>query len=1472
MKNVYLLLITCAALISCVFLTTLSKQHSHRAAVVVAENKDAEKEEEEEEGYDGPDLRDQLEFDQTKDPALGYVPYTRLRSALEYTHNLKENNTSLINSTLLWVERGPIYDSTGPSNGNTRGGNLYTSGRMAAVLIDTLNDPTGNTALVGGIAGGVWRCTNFLSAIPNWKNVFDYFDNMAISSICQDPSNPNIMYFSTGEATSNADAHFGMGVWKSTDKGQTWTSLPSTVNFIRNFKILCDNAGNVYLASRVTTTPAVNSSGLLRSKDGGATWTNITPTAQGTSTTLATCTDIELSSTGKLHASFGYGTGGIQVKPYVTNDPANVTQATWTAGVGVRTSGLVAVRLELACLADTLYGVTCNTAYNSDSCYKSVDGGLNWTKQNTTIMPGGILSGQGWYNETLAINPSNSHELLCGGLDAYRSTNDGVTWPTRVTFWVTSVPYVHADHHFMTWWKKGNESRVVIGCDGGVFYSNDGGLSWLDKNRNLGLKQFYAGAIHPAAGSNYLLAGAQDNGTHQLKNPGLSYSIEVTGGDGMYCYINQADPNIQFGSYVYNQYRRTTNGGQTWSSVNLNTGTGLFANPFDYDDAQNIMYACFSANNILRWPNANTANTSNTLAVPLLAGGQAGGVKVSPYTLNRVYLGGTTGKVVRIDGANGAAPTFTDLTAAGMTGNIHCVNVGNSDNNLVATMTNFGVTNVWYSNNGGTSWTGIDGNLPDMPVWWALFDPTDNNKMLLATETGIWTTDLINGASTVWAPSPGFPTTRVSMLRLRTSDNTVVAATYGRGLFTAVIPPATPQVNFVMPSTNATEATEALTGCRNYKDYPVTVGIVNAPTGDATVTFNVQGGSAVRGVDYDFTTNGNFASPSNSAVFTNGVSGLSALKTITVRVYDDAEVENLENFTIGFSVTGATNAVAGPVSTHVFSIADNDRFPIPFATGNFNTGTFNVDLNTQNTPFEGTKVKHRLQAIYRASELNAGGITTAAKITSLRIRVKTKNTTQPFKNLNISIANAPFANLNGNFVISVPFQTVYSGDYSTVVGDNTFTFSAPFQWDGTSNVVVQFCFDNPGAAEGVLDIVEGTAAPFGAGTRSSTYSNYTTASATPGCYLAAAFVDDNRPNMVFGANFGDPVATTLNSTRTEYLGSNNDLFYYTSSGEILARVLNLSSFDYGCTQVIIDRAGTGASQFWNSNTSDYLMNKTFRILPSANNTTGKYEVTFYFTKAEKDGWEAATGQSWNNIQLVKLPSRISNVTPLNAQPDGPGTIQVVNPVRRGFGPVFYTLSFLLENGFSGYGFGIPGRMNTILTLTGASNPNNVDVNLQWTTSAEINSTFFEVEKSYDGTTFHKIGQVQASFNKLTPTSYPFVDHENTQYNYYRIKMLHTDGYILYSNTIFIKRDNAPQRLFISPNPFNTFVTIRMARPSTGPVTLSLFDAGGKLVKRMSGAPGLAQYTINTDNIMSRAIYMLRVDADGQSLSAQVMKQ
>jgi PKD repeat protein len=162
-------------------------------------------------------------------------------------------------------------------------------------------------------------------------------------------------------------------------------------------------------------------------------------------------------------------------------------------------------------------------------------------------------------------------------------------------------------------------------------------------------------------------------------------------------------------------------------------------------------------------------------------------VKVSPNTLNRVFFGTSNGNVVMVDNAHTATPTATTLnTGAGMPGAyISCVEVqpGNDDHILV-TYSSYGVNSVWETTNGGFNWSSVEGNLPDMPVRWVIFNPTSNDQALIATELGVWSTDNLNGPSTNWGvTNGGLANVRVDMLQSRSSDNLIIAATHGRGLY-----------------------------------------------------------------------------------------------------------------------------------------------------------------------------------------------------------------------------------------------------------------------------------------------------------------------------------------------------------------------------------------------------------------------------------------------------------------------------------------------------------------------------------------------------------------------------------------------------------------------------------------------------------------------------------------------------------------
>src|SRR6185369_6273594 len=147
--------------------------------------------------------------------------------------------------------------------------------------------------------------------------------------------------------------------------------------------------------------------------------------------------------------------------------------------------------------------------------------------------------------------------------------------------------------------------------------------------------------------------------------------------------------------------------------------------------------------------------------------------------------------------ATGSAGT-TISTGLPTNASISCIAIGTSDQNLLVTYSNYGVQQVWVSANGGTSWTNIDGDLPDMPVRWCMFAPGDNTKVILATEAGVWATQLVNGASTSWYASPSFPAVRTDMLQYRASDKLVAAATHGRGLWTQSLLSILPLNNFIL--------------------------------------------------------------------------------------------------------------------------------------------------------------------------------------------------------------------------------------------------------------------------------------------------------------------------------------------------------------------------------------------------------------------------------------------------------------------------------------------------------------------------------------------------------------------------------------------------------------------------------------------------------------------------------------------------
>ena len=181
--------------------------------------------------------------------------------------------------------------------------------------------------------------------------------------------------------------------------------------------------------------------------------------------------------------------------------------------------------------------------------------------------------------------------------------------------------------------------------------------------------------------------------------------------------------------------------------------------------------------------------------------------------------------------------------------NINSIEFGTNENNIIVAFSNYGINNVWVTNDGGTNWAAIDGNLPDMPVRWAMFYPGTNSKAIIATETGVWQTELINGSSTAWDPETSFPNVRTDMLQYRSSDGLLVASTHGRGIFSAIISASScgnvaSLTSSAITISSATISWSALNGAANYDvDYKLASSAtwINVATATTSTSINQSG-------------------------------------------------------------------------------------------------------------------------------------------------------------------------------------------------------------------------------------------------------------------------------------------------------------------------------------------------------------------------------------------------------------------------------------------------------------------------------------------------------------------------------------------------------------------------------------------------------------------------------------------------------
>ncbi len=470
------------------------------------------------------------------------------------------------------------------------------------------------------------------------------------------------------------------------------------------------------------------------------------------------------------------------------------------------------------------------------------EGSGTWERIPDPFQLNGVLwSNIPWHALAMGVDPSNGKDLIIGALDMYAieeptSTAGILDWQ-KLSDWSVSYNiqgylkqlnpagtnvdslynrYVHGDVHIIHFFEETDE--VLMATDGGIYYSSNisarnsdtevsSPLAFTDLNNGLNTMQFYTVALNPESGNDEVLAGAQDNHTVTTEAGFISIEGGIGYGDGAYCFFDKDDPELRITSAQANFYNVFLD--QQIYFTPLPRG-GTFINPAEYDDRSNLLYTniatdggvqqlyevlkgryldtliVLNVNKYLRKPDLGRDTVS---VIALGTGTQAAfsALKVSPWEPAdnaTMVLGNQLGDIYRVTGLPNA-PVAEQIDNSQLpVGYVSSVDLGATSDHILVTLSNYGVESVWFTADGGENWTNLERNLPDLPVRYGLFNPNDHNKIVIATERGIWGLEDRRDPNAEWVSyNESFPNVRVDMIKVRQADSVIVAATHGRGLF-----------------------------------------------------------------------------------------------------------------------------------------------------------------------------------------------------------------------------------------------------------------------------------------------------------------------------------------------------------------------------------------------------------------------------------------------------------------------------------------------------------------------------------------------------------------------------------------------------------------------------------------------------------------------------------------------------------------
>jgi len=664
---------------------------------------------------------------------------------------------------------------------------------------------------VAAAAGGIFKTTN---AGVTWEPIFDDQPNSTIGDLALAPSDPSILWVGTGEPNNRQSSSWGNGVYKSMDAGRTWTHMGlQETRHIGRVVIHPSDTNIVYVAALGHLWGPNKERGVFKTTDGGVTWTQSLFINEDTGVSDIA---IDPQSPNTLYAAayerrrtvFGFNGGGPSGGIYKTVDGG----AHWNK----LTKGLPAAGDIGRCAVD-VSRKNPNVVYalvehvKEGGIYRSEDKGFTWTRMSDT-------NPRPSYYSQVRIDPNNDQKVWVLGAPLYYTEDGGRTF--RQDRWQK----IHSDFHAL-WIDPSNSDHMILGSDGGITMTYDGGRNW-DYVNNVPIGQYYEIA-YDMQKPYHLCGGLQDNnswcGPSATTMPrGISNDewITVGGGDGFYSQVDPTDANIVYAEsqdgnllrrdlrtgesrsirpleendqapryrfqwnspviisahdpktlyYGGNHLFKTTNRGDSWERLGPDLTTGIER------DKQPILGKVPDKDTLSRHDGVQQFPCITTLSE-------------SPLRAGLIWVGTDDGNVqVTRDGGK---------TWSNVAGKIPGARKGAYVSRVVASPHDEGIVYVAFDNhrsddysvylymttNYGDTWTRISNGIPEEAgtVHVVREDPKNRNLLFAGTEFGLFVS--FDRGSNWQRMKNGLPTVPVDDIQIHPRDHDLILATHGRSLW-----------------------------------------------------------------------------------------------------------------------------------------------------------------------------------------------------------------------------------------------------------------------------------------------------------------------------------------------------------------------------------------------------------------------------------------------------------------------------------------------------------------------------------------------------------------------------------------------------------------------------------------------------------------------------------------------------------------